>query len=197
MKTSILFKAFFLLPAMFACTLASAQDTAGAAADTAGRLEEITVTATRRETNLQTTPISISVIDSARLEYTGPRDIGDLSIFTPNFSAARGTSFANAASFALRGVGQNNIIVYFESPVSVLVDDFVMMSVQTQLLDTFDIKQLEVLRGPQGTLFGKNTTGGAISVITKRPDLSEMGGAFEGGYGSYGSYWLKGAADIR
>lgn len=117
-------------------------------------------------------------------------------MFTPNFSAARVTSFANAASFALRGVGQNNIIVYFEAPVSVLVDDFVMMSVQTQLFDTFDIEQVEVLRGPRGTLFGKNTTGGAINVRTKRPDLNENSGAFEGGYGSYGSYWLKGAADI-
>ena len=196
MKTSTLFKAFFILPALFACTLATAQDTAGDAAATEVRLEEIIVTATRRETNLQTTPISISVIDSQLIEHTSPRDIGDLSVFAPNFSAARVTSFANAASFALRGVGQNNIIVYFEAPVSVLVDDFVMMSVQTQLFDTFDIEQVEVLRGPQGTLFGKNTTGGAINVRTKRPDLNENSGAFEGGYGSYGSYWLKGAADI-
>jgi len=196
MKTSTLFKAFFILPAVFTCTLTTAQDTAGDAAATEGRLEEIIVTATRRETNLQTTPISISVIDSQLIEHTSPRDIGDLSVFAPNFSAARVTSFANAASFALRGVGQNNIIVYFESPVSVLVDDFVMMSVQTQLFDTFDIEQVEVLRGPQGTLFGKNTTGGAINVRTKRPDLNENSGAFEGGYGSYGSHWLKGAADI-
>ena len=196
MKTSTLFKAYFVLPALFTCTLAIAQDTAGDAAAKMGRLEEIIVTATRRETNLQTTPISISVIDSQLIEHTSPRDIGDLSVFTPNFSAARVTSFANAASFALRGVGQNNIIVYFEAPVSVLVDDFVMMSVQTQLFDTFDIEQVEVLRGPQGTLFGKNTTGGAINVRTKRPDLNENSGAFEGGYGSYGSYWLKGAADI-
>ncbi len=196
MKTSTLFKTFFILPAMFTYTPATAQDTVDTAAATVGGLEEIIVTATRRETNLQTTPISISVIGSEMIDYTSPRDIGDLSVFVPNFSAARVTSFANAASFALRGVGQNNIIVYFESPVSVLVDDFVMMSVQTQLLDTFDIEQVEVLRGPQGTLFGKNTTGGAISVRTKRPDLNETGGAFEGGYGSYGSRRLKGAADI-
>src|SRR3546814_1812494 len=80
----------------------------------------------------------------------------------------------NAASFALRGVSVNNIIVYYEAPVGVLLDDFVMPSVQTQLLDTFDIAQLEVLRGPQGTLFGKNTTGGAVTVRTKRPELDRI-----------------------
>src|SRR3546814_9988676 len=63
-----------------------------------------------------------------------PRDIGDLAAFVPNFSAATVTNF-NAASFAIRGVGQNSIIVYFEPPVAVLVDDFVVSSVQTQLLD--------------------------------------------------------------
>jgi len=195
MKTSLFIRFITVFTILLISPIAIAQGEPDAAEATSG-LEEIIVTATRRETNLQTTPISISVIDSDLIEYSSPRDIGDLSIFTPNFSAARVTSFANAASFALRGVGQNNIIVYFESPVSVLVDDFVMMSVQTQLLDTFDIQQVEVLRGPQGTLFGKNTTGGAISVTTKRPDLAEMGGAFQGGYGSYGSYWLKGAVDV-
>ena len=69
----------------------------------------------------------------------------------------------------MRGVGQNNIIVYFEPPVSVLIDDFVLTSVQTQLLDTFDLEQVEVLRGPQGTLFGKNTVGGALNITTVKP----------------------------
>lgn len=173
---------------MLAETPAFAQD--------GGILDEIFVQATRRETNLQTTPIAVSVVDARTIDTAAPRDIGDLAIFIPNFSAARVTSFANAASFALRGVGQNNIIVYFEPPVSVLVDDFVVTSVQTQLLDTFDIEQVEVLRGPQGTLFGKNTTGGAISVKTKRPVLDEMTAEARAGYGSYGSHWVKGAVNV-
>ena len=86
----------------------------------------------------------------------------------PGFSASRITAF-NAASFAMRGVGLTDIIVYQDSPVGVQVDDFVMPSVQTQLLDTFDMASVEVLRGPQGTLFGKNTTGGAVNIQTKRP----------------------------
>ena len=185
-----------LLAAVIAPIFAVSAPAWGEEARSSGAIEEIMVTATRRETNLQTTPISISVIDSALIEASSPRDVGDLSVFTPNFSSARVTSFANAASFAMRGVGQNNIIVYFEPPVSVLMDDFVLTSVQTQLLDTFDIEQVEVLRGPQGTLFGKNTTGGALSVKTKRPDLEQMGGAVELTGGSFGSFGVKGALDI-
>src|SRR3546814_18069839 len=95
--------------------------------------------------DLQTTPVAVSAVDSSLINQAAPRDIGDLATFVPNFSAAKITGF-NAASFALRGVSVNNIIVYYEAPVGVLLDDFVMPSVQTQLLDTFDIAQLEVLR---------------------------------------------------
>ena len=118
MKTSTFLRILTVLPFLFITHVVFAQDD-NASAESAGGLEEIIVTATRRESNLQTTPISISVINSDQIEYTSPRDIGDLSVFTPNFSAARVTSFANAASFALRGVGQNNIIVYFEPTLGI------------------------------------------------------------------------------
>lgn len=160
-----------------------------------GVLEDIVVTATRRETNLQKTPLSVSAVGEALIRESVPTDIGDLAKFVPNFSAARITGF-NAASFAMRGVGQNNIIVYYEPPVAVLVDDFVVPSVQTQLLDTFDIAQVEVLRGPQGTLFGKNTTGGAVSVHTKRPDLTATTVEAEGMAGSFGTYDVKAAINV-
>jgi iron complex outermembrane receptor protein len=164
---------------------APAASSAQAPAATAAQdsvLGEIVVTATRRSTNLQTTPIAVSAVDSKLIQQSSPRNIGDLAAFVPNFSAATITGF-NAASFSIRGVGQNSIIVYFEPPVAVLVDDFVVPSVQTQLLDTFDVSQVEVLRGPQGTLFGKNTTGGAVVVKTKRPDLDrfEIEGRLQGG----------------
>lgn len=159
-----------------------------------GGLTDIVVTATRRETRLQRTPIAVSVIDQSLIEQANPRDIGDLSVFVPNFSAATITGF-NAASFSIRGVGQNTIIVYFEPPVAVLVDDFVVPSVQTQLLDTFDVAQVEVLRGPQGTLFGKNTTGGAVTVRTKRPKLGELGVEAQALLGSFGTRSLKAAVN--
>jgi iron complex outermembrane recepter protein len=169
-------------------TSAQAQDSAQPAtpqAETSG-LADIIVTATRRDSNLQETPIAISAVDQSLIRQASPREISDLAIFVPNFSAARITGF-NAASFAMRGLGQNNIIVYYEAPVAVLVDDFVMPSVQTQLLDTFDIEQVEVLRGPQGTLFGKNAVGGAVTVRTKKPDLDDSSMEFRAAGGSFGT----------
>lgn len=158
-------------------------------------LDEIVVTATRRDTNLQTTAVAVSAVDSSLIRTAAPRDLGDISTFVPNFSAAKITGF-NAASFALRGVSVNNIIVYFEAPVGVLVDDFVVSSVQTQLLDTFDVAQVEVLRGPQGTLFGKNTTGGAVVVKTKEPDLYDLGVEGRATFGRFNSYQAQGAVDL-
>ena len=159
------------------------------------QLSEIVVTATRRETNLQTTPLAVSAVNQQLIAQTSPHDIGDLSKFVPNFSAAKQAGF-NAASFAIRGTGQNNIIVYFEPPVAVLVDDFVVPSVQSQLLDTFDVSQVEVLRGPQGTLFGKNTTGGAVSVRTKRPSLDAPDFQAETLFGDFGTAQAKAALDV-
>ena len=165
------------------------------AAEAESGLAEIIVTATRRDSNLQQTPIAVTAIDQSIIQQASPDNIGDLASFVPNFSAARITGF-NAASFAMRGVGQNNIIVYFEPSVLVTVDDFVVPSVQTQLLDTFDVQQVEVLRGPQGTLFGKNAIGGAVTVKTKRPDLAEFGGDFRLTAGSFKSFGGNAAVNI-
>ena len=166
-----------------------------AQADEQAGLGEIIVTATKRDSNLQTTPIAISAVDQSIIQQSSANDIGDLSTFVPNFSAARITGF-NAASFAMRGVGQNNIIVYYEPSVLVTVDDFVVPSVQTQLLDTFDVQQVEVLRGPQGTLFGKNAIGGAVTVKTKRPNLDKFGAEVRGTYGSFKSASINGAINL-
>ena len=134
-------------------------------------LEEIVVTATRRaETDIQTTPVAVSAINAREFENLFAQDIGEVALHVPNFSAATVTGF-NAASFAMRGAAETDIIVYFDPKVGVILDDFVIPHVQTQLLEPFDIESIEVLRGPQGTLFGKNTTAGAVVVRTRRPDL--------------------------
>lgn len=184
--------------AIATCTsTALAQDTSGQPESTTptSGIAEIVVTATRRDSDLQKTPIAVSAIDQQLIQQANVDNIGGLASFVPNFSAETITGF-NAASFAMRGVGQNNIIVYFEPPVVVLVDDFVVPSVQTQLLDTFDVSQVEVLRGPQGTLFGKNSTGGAVTVRTKRPELDTIGVEGRLSYGSFGSVDVKGAANV-
>ncbi|NKB99362.1 MAG: TonB-dependent receptor [Pseudomonadales bacterium] len=148
-------------------------------------LEEVVVTATRRaETDIQTTPVAVSAITEDEFNNLFAQDIGEIALHVPNFSAATVTGF-NAASFAMRGAAETDIIVYFDPKVGVIVDDFVVPHVQTQLLEPFDIESIEVLRGPQGTLFGKNTTSGAIVVRTKRPDLESSSLDASIQYGSF------------
>jgi iron complex outermembrane recepter protein len=148
-------------------------------------LEEVLVTATRRgDVALQTTPVAVTAISGSELDALAPRHLGDIASLVPNFSAAQPAGF-NAASFAMRGVGQTSIIVYAEAQVGVMVDDFVIPHIQTQLLEMFDIEQIEVLRGPQGTLFGKNTTGGVVNVRTRRPVMDEFSLDVRGKIGSF------------
>jgi iron complex outermembrane receptor protein len=175
--------------------LSNAQITSTAPASGTVGLDEIVVTATRRASNLQSTPIAVTAVDASVIEQLSPRTVADLAIFVPNFSANKLNGF-NGASFAMRGVGNTDIIVYNEAPIAVLVDDFVMPSVQTQLLDPFDVQEVEVLRGPQGTLFGKNTTGGAVVVRTKAPLLDQTSVDVQGEAGSFNSANYRGALNI-
>jgi iron complex outermembrane recepter protein len=189
-----------IIPLTVAAALLSAgahaeMATATSGESTSGGLEEIVVTATRRESNLQTTPIAVTAIDSQTMVELTPRTLSDIAMLVPNFSANKVNGF-NAASFAMRGVGNTDIIVYNEAPVAVLIDDFVMPSTQTQLLDPFDVQEVEVLRGPQGTLFGKNTTGGAVVVKTKPPVLDQNTVELQAGGGSYDEFNAQGALNI-
>jgi iron complex outermembrane receptor protein len=188
-----------LIAVAIAAVLVASQSRAETPADSAsvqsGGLEEITVTATRRASNLQTTPLAVTAIDAQAMEPLQPRTLQDLASLVPNFSANKINGF-NAASFAMRGVGNTDIIVYNEAPVSVLIDDFVMPSTQTQLLDPFDIQEVEVLRGPQGTLFGKNTTGGAVVVKTKAPVLDETSFQAQAGGGKFNEFNAQAALNV-
>jgi iron complex outermembrane receptor protein len=182
---------------LIALSAASATLSVAAMAETTtgGGLEEIVVTAQRRESNLQSTPIAVSAVDANLIEDLSPRTIADIATLVPNFSANKINGF-NAASFAMRGVGNTDIIVYNEAPIAVLIDDFVMPSVQSQLLDPFDVQEVEVLRGPQGTLFGKNTTGGAVVVRTKAPVLNETSVEAKIGTGTFNALTAQGAVNF-
>ncbi|RMF96029.1 MAG: TonB-dependent receptor [Gammaproteobacteria bacterium] len=151
-------------------------------------LEEILVTATRRaETDIQTTPVAVTPVGEQDIERLIPRDLLDVAAYAPNVSAGKQPGF-NSANFAIRGVGQNGIILYFENQVGVTVDDFVIPHIQTANIEMLDIERVEILRGPQGTLFGKNTTGGVINVKTKRPDLEQGSLDLRGKFASFGRY---------
>jgi iron complex outermembrane receptor protein len=187
-----------LLPAQGQAAAAPGNASAPASSAAPGaalQLREITVTAERRRTNLQTTPVAVTAIDSHAIQAMAPRTLADLAQLVPNFSVNKINGF-NAASFAMRGVGNTSIIVYNSPPVAVLLDGFVMPSTETQLLDPFDVQSIQVLRGPQGTLFGANTIGGAVVVRTKAPVLDQTSVDVQGQTGSYNTTILQGALNI-
>lgn len=176
--------------------LAPAMIATGVQAQSGAMLEEVLVTATRRgDTDILTTPVAVTAITSSDVKQFGPRDLNDIAVMVPNLSAGTVSAF-KSASFAMRGVAETSIIVYKESPVGVNIDDFVVNHVQTQNLEMFDIAQIEVLRGPQGTLFGKNTTGGTINVKTKRPVLDERDLEMSFEAGDYGTRKMTAALNI-
>ena len=160
------------------------------------QLEEVLVTATRRgETDIQITPISVTALDAEALDNMLMRDIGDMTAAVPNLVTGNAPAF-NSFNPSLRGVGKDGIILYVESPVGVSVDDFVLLSTQTQMLEPFDIASVEVLRGPQGTLFGKNTTAGVINVKTKKPELGQTSLEVSTSYAEFDSWDAKFALNV-
>ncbi|HXW10295.1 MAG TPA: TonB-dependent receptor [Steroidobacteraceae bacterium] len=130
-------------------------------------LEEVTVTARRREESLRDVPIAVSAFSAERIEATGAPDITWLQQTTPNLTlqVARGTN-STLVSF-IRGIGQQDPLWGFEPGVGLYVDDVYIARPQGAVLDIYDIERLEVLRGPQGTLYGRNTIGGAIKYVTR------------------------------
>lgn len=157
-------------------------------------LEDIVVTARRVSESLQDTPVAVSAFTSAAIENKFATDIRALAGDVPNVVITNVPGF-NAASIGIRGQSTGDIILTFEPAVAVVVDDFVLAHVQTQLFDLFDIERIEVLRGPQGTLFGKNTVGGVVNVITKRPEAG-FSGEVRVGYSSFNTKDVKAAINI-
>jgi iron complex outermembrane receptor protein len=142
---------------------ATTQDEAATNSDT-----EIVVTARRREESLQDVPIAVSAYSGEQLERQGALDISDIADTTPNVTleTSRGTNSTLTAF--IRGVGQQDPVAGFEGGVGLYLDDVYLNRPQGALLDVYDVERIEVLRGPQGTLYGRNTIGGAIKYVTRR-----------------------------
>jgi iron complex outermembrane recepter protein len=143
------------------------------------RLEEVIVTARRREESLQDTPISVSAFNASQLEARGVNIVTDVAKYTPNvqFDPVATESGGGASSQVyIRGIGQTDYVLTVEPGVGIYLDGVYVGKSMGSLLDTVDIERIEVLRGPQGTLFGRNTIGGAISLTSKRPTAEFEGG---------------------
>lgn len=150
--------------------------------------DEVIVTAQRRAQNIQEVPISVTAVSGDTLAETGAIDITDIQKFTPNatIEVARGSNSTLIAF--IRGVGQQDPLWGFEPGVGIYVDDVYVARPQGAVLDIFDVDRIEVLRGPQGTLYGRNTIGGAIKYVTKGLDLEDPMLSARINVGNYGQF---------
>jgi iron complex outermembrane receptor protein len=178
---------------------ASAQE-AAYEAQSSEQLEEVIVTGTKRDLSLMDVAAAVSVITSKDLQDSVYNDVRSFADLAPGFIFSPQPGF-NATGGGMRGAGSNIIVSTQDQPVSFLVDEFPHDHVTSQFVRTFDIEQVEVFHGPQGTLFGKNTTGGVIVITSKKPVLGEYSGEIGLGFGGYTEngnnfYSMEGALNI-
>ena len=150
-----------------------------------GVLEEIIVTATKRAESLQDIPVTVNAFSAETIQEAGINNASDLAIMTPSLSVNINTSPFNAR-MTIRGIGTAQSDPALEPSVGLFLDGVFMGRTGLGMSDLTDVERIEVLQGPQGTLYGKNTTGGAISVITKKPNLENFEGYVEASVGNYG-----------
>ena len=158
-------------------------------------LEEIVVTAERREQNLQSTPIAVTALSSIQMERLQVTESLDLVRHVPNLVGFNNVTLGASNSYYMRGIGSAESIATFDPPIGTYIDDIYVARQNANNIDLVEVERIEVLRGPQGTLFGRNTTGGAISIITKKPseDFYAKGAV---GYGSFNEMRGKVAINI-
>lgn len=166
---------------------------APASAQLEGILEEITVTAQKREESLQDVPISVATMQGEKLNaiFSGSEDILALSGRVPGLYA-ESSNGRSAPRFYMRGLGNIDFDLAASQPVSLIMDEVVMENVVLKSFPLFDVGNVEVIRGPQGTLFGRNTTAGIVKVNTRRPS-DEFNGYVKGSYGRYATINVEGA----
>src|ERR1039458_6400634 len=147
----------------------TAPGTSSAATDT-GTIQEVVVTARRYAEDLQSTPLAVTALSASTIQVQDVTNLEDLNSFVPNFKIAADRATSSTINVYIRGVGQSDPLWGFQPAVGVYIDDVYLARPQTALLDVIDVQDLEILRGPQGTLYGKNTIAGAIKYVTRDID---------------------------
>jgi len=180
--------AALLAPFLAGSGLALAQDSIdpGSSRDESLAIEEVTVTGTKRDVSQQDLGVAVTTLTAQQIDRTFRNDVTALTQAAPNVTLTNNNGF-NAVAGGIRGTGFISILVTKDPSTGITVDDFAFNNVATQFIEMFDIEQVEIFRGPQGTLFGKNTTGGAIAFTTKKPVLGQFFGNAEGTYGQWDS----------
>jgi iron complex outermembrane receptor protein len=180
---SFIFAAVLFTPAVIAFSTAAAAE-----------LEEIVTTAERRSSNVQDAPLAVSTFTTDEIDRRQITGTLDLIQNVPNMSGSHNVSLGGSNSYFLRGIGNAESIATFDVPIGTYIDEIYISRQNQNQVRLIDVEKLEVLRGPQGTLFGRNTTGGAIVVVSEKPS-DEFSTTLEGGAGSYKRRYLK--ADVN
>ncbi|MEP4059845.1 TonB-dependent receptor plug domain-containing protein, partial [Parasphingorhabdus sp.] len=154
----------------------------------------IIVTAQRQAQSLQEVPVAVSAFDSKALEAQQIENASDLQLTLPNVSFTK--SNFTASSFTIRGIGDLCVGVSCDSATAIHLNDSPLFGTRLFETEYFDLERVEVLRGPQGTLFGRNATSGVVNVVTAKPQLGELGASLEGEYGNFNSYKVKGMVNV-
>ncbi|MDA7787829.1 TonB-dependent receptor [Sphingomonadaceae bacterium] len=156
----------------------------------------IIVTATRRAQDVQDIPIAVTAVTPEQLEKQGVVNVQDIAQVSPSFSTSNAQIASGSVVLRIRGVGTTSNNIGFESAVGIFVDGAYQSRPGIALSEFVDIERVEVLRGPQGTLFGRNTSAGALNITTVRPDLNEFGGFGNASYGNYNLVNVQGAVNV-
>ncbi len=189
-KTALLCRASLIASALVGFTAAPvhAQEAEATASDDS----DIVVVARKREERVLDVPIAVTAVSETQLAKMGANDLSGVQGAMPNVNIVQGRGSASSANMFIRGIGQPDALQTFDPAVGVYVDGVYMSRIQGALLNLFDVQRVEVLRGPQGTLYGKNTIGGAVNVISRKPDLDLLSGEAAFTYGRFDEVTAKG-----
>ena len=158
--------------------------------------EPIVVTATLRTMDVQDIPLAVTAVSPVQLERQGIADIKNLSSISPSFNIQSSQTETQGTSIKIRGVGTTGNNTGLESSVGVFIDGVYQSRPGVALGDLIDLERLEILRGPQGTLFGRNTSAGALNITTKKANLSEVEGFVNATYGNYNLINIQGGISV-
>lgn len=187
-----LVKTALLAGAAFGAMASAAQAQDVTTQEAAAQVEDIIVTARRTEESAQKTPLALTAFSGETLERTGAQQVTDLQGAVPNLNLVQGRGSSNATNIYIRGVGQPDALQTFDPAVGVYVDDVYYSRIRGTQFDLLDLERVEILRGPQGTLYGKNTIGGAMKLVSRRPD-QEFRARASAAYGDYDLVEVQGA----
>ncbi len=172
-------------------SMASAQEAAAEKAD--AEVREIIVTAQKREESIQDTPLAITALDTALLDQSGVKNAEGLSAIVPNVVVR---PFNNSIIVATRGISNENTSNLGDASLAFHVNGVYVGRPRTAAALFYDVERVELLRGPQGTLYGRNSTAGALNLITKRPDTSAIAGGADLSYGNYDAVAARGYINV-